>query len=65
MGHPVRVRIIEKEDDDLLTAAALERQQVSHNRSEAEKAIQDDPTVLALQEEMGAQLLDDSIQPLQ
>jgi DNA polymerase III subunit gamma/tau len=65
MGHPVRVRIVDQEDSDLLTAAALERQQVSHNRSEAEKSIQDDPTVRALQEQMGAQLLDDSIQPLQ
>jgi len=65
MGHPVRVRIVDQEDSELLTAAALERQQISHNRSEAEKAIQDDPTVRALQEQMGAQLLDDSIQPLQ
>jgi len=65
MGHPVRVRIIDQEGDDLLTAAALEQQQLHRNRSEAEKAIHDDPTVRALQEQMGAQLLDDSIQPLQ
>ena len=65
MGHPVRVRIIDQEGDDLLTAAALEKQQLHRNRSEAEKAIHDDPTVRALQEQMGAQLLDDSIQPLQ
>jgi DNA polymerase-3 subunit gamma/tau len=65
MGHPVRVRIIDQEDSDLLTAAALERQRISHSRSEAEKAIEDDPTVRALQEQMGAQLLEDSIQPLQ
>jgi DNA polymerase-3 subunit gamma/tau len=65
MGHPVRVRIIDQEDNDLLTAAALEQQQLHRNRSEAEKAIRDDPTVRALQDQMGAQLLDDSIQPLQ
>jgi DNA polymerase-3 subunit gamma/tau len=65
MGHPVRVRITDQEDSDLLTAAALEQQQSHHNRSEAEKAIRDDPTVRALQDQMGAQLIDDSIQPLQ
>ena len=65
VGHPVRVRITDQEDSDLLTAAALEQQQSHRNRSEAEKAIRDDPTVRALQEQMGAQLLDDSIQPLQ
>jgi len=59
------VRIIDEEDSDLLTAAALEQQRVHRNRSEAEKAIRDDPTVRALQDEMGAKLLDDSIQPLQ
>jgi len=65
MGHPVSVRILDQEGEDLLTAAALEQQQVHRNRSEAEKAIRDDPTVRALQEQMGAQLIDDSIQPLQ
>ena len=65
MGHPVSVRILDQEGDDLLTAAALEQQRLHRNRSEAEKAIRDDPTVRALQEQMGAQLIEDSIQPLQ
>jgi DNA polymerase-3 subunit gamma/tau len=65
MGHPVSVRIIENKDSEPLTAAALEQQQLHRNRSEAEKAIRDDPTVRALEEQMGAQLVDDSIQPLQ
>ena len=65
IGHTVSVRLIDQEGSDLLTAAALERQQLHSNISEAEKAIRDDPTVRALQEQMGAQLLDDSIQPLQ
>jgi DNA polymerase-3 subunit gamma/tau len=65
MGHTVSVRIIDQEGSDLLTAAALEQKQLRSNLSEAEKAIRDDPTVRALQEQMGAQLLDDSIQPLQ
>jgi len=65
MGHPVRVRIVDQKDGDLLTAAELEQQQLLRTRSEAEKAIRDDPSVRALQEQMGAQLLEDSIQPLQ
>jgi len=65
MGHPVSVRIVDQESNDLLTAAALEQQRLHRNRSDAEKSIREDPTVRALQEQMGAQLLDDSIQPLQ
>jgi DNA polymerase-3 subunit gamma/tau len=65
MGHPVSIRILDQEGGELLTAAALEQQQLHRNRSEAEKAIRDDPTVRALQEQMGAQLIEDSIQPLQ
>ena len=33
--------------------------------TEAEKAINDDPTVQALKEQMGAKVVEDSIQPLQ
>jgi len=65
VGHPVRIRILDQEGDDLLTAAALEQQQSLRNQSEAEKAIRNDATVRALQEQMGAQLIEDSIQPLQ
>jgi DNA polymerase-3 subunit gamma/tau len=65
MGHPVSVRIFDQEGGEPLTAAAIEQQQLSRTRSEAEKAIRDDPTVKALQEQMGAQVVEDSIQPLQ
>jgi DNA polymerase-3 subunit gamma/tau len=65
MGHPVSVRLIDQEGGALQTAAVLEQQQLSRTRSEAEKAIRDDPTVRALQERFGAQLVEDSIQPLQ
>jgi hypothetical protein len=64
-GQPVRVRILDEEGGELRTAAALEQQQVRRNLSEAERAILDDPTVRVLQEQMGAQLIEDSIQPLQ
>jgi hypothetical protein len=33
--------------------------------SEAEKSINDDPTVKALKEQLGARIVEDSIQPLQ
>jgi DNA polymerase-3 subunit gamma/tau len=64
-GHPVHIRLVDPEDAEPLTAAELERQRLSQNRGEAEKAIRDDPTVRALQEQLGAQLIEDSIQPLQ
>jgi DNA polymerase III subunit gamma/tau len=65
MGHPISVRLIDQEGGALETAAAVEQQRLSRTRSEAEKAIRDDPTVRALQERLGAQLVEDSIQPLQ
>jgi DNA polymerase-3 subunit gamma/tau len=65
LGHAVRVRIVDEESGELQTAAALEQQKVRENMSEAERAINDDPTVRALKEQLGAQVVEDSIQPLQ
>jgi len=65
VGHAVNVRILDEEHTELETAAALEEQKVRQTMSEAEKAINDDPTVKSLKEQMGAQLVEDSIQPLQ
>jgi DNA polymerase-3 subunit gamma/tau len=65
VGHPVNVRIIDESDSTLVTAAAIEEQQVRQNMSDAEKAINEDPTVLELKETMGAVVAEDSIQPLQ
>ena len=65
LGHQVKVRIIDDETTELRTAASIDRQKVRESMSEAEKAINDDPTVKALKEQMGAQLVEDSIQPLQ
>jgi DNA polymerase-3 subunit gamma/tau len=64
-GHSVSVRLLDEEGGDLMTAAAMEERHVRMTISEAEKAINDDPTVKALQERMGAKVVDDSIQPLQ
>ena len=65
VGQPVVIRLLDEENEDLHTAAALEEQQVRQNMSEAEKAIKNDPSVKSLQEQMGARLIEDSIQPLQ
>jgi DNA polymerase-3 subunit gamma/tau len=66
MGHPVSVRIIDDEKNNRLqTAAAMQEQKIRQTMSEAEKAINDDPTVKELKEQMGATLVEDSIQPLQ
>jgi DNA polymerase-3 subunit gamma/tau len=65
LGHQVNVRIVDEESTEMRTAAAIEEQNVRESMSEAEKAINDDPTVKALKEQMGAQLVEDSIQPLQ
>ena len=65
VGHAVNVRILDEENADPQTAAALEERQVRQTMSEAEKAISDDPTVRQLKEQMGAQVVEDSIQPLQ
>jgi hypothetical protein len=59
------VRLLDQEGGALQTAAALEQRQLSQTRSEAEKAIRDDPTVRSLQEQMNAKLVEGSIQPLQ
>jgi len=65
IGKPVTVRILDAESTGLRTAAAIEEQKVQNSMSEAEKAINDDPTVRELKEQMGAQLVQDSIQPIQ
>ena len=65
LGHQVNVRIVDEESTEMRTAATIEEQKVRESMSEAEKAINDDPTVKALKEQMGAQLVEDSIQPLQ
>jgi DNA polymerase-3 subunit gamma/tau len=65
LGHPVNVRIMDNESAELHTAAALEAQKARNTMSEAERAIEDDPTVRELREQMGAKLVEDSIQPIQ
>ncbi len=65
MGHTVGVKLVDSEGQDIVSAAALDDQKMRQGMSEAEKAINDDPTVKALKEQLGAHIVEDSIQPLQ
>jgi len=65
VGHPVMVRLIDSEEASLPTAAKLEEQQLHTKLSDAERAINEDPTVQSLKEQFGARIVEDSIQPLQ
>ena len=65
MGHPVCIKLVDSDGRGIVTAAALDEQKTRQGMSEAEKAINDDPTVKALKEQLGARIVEDSIQPLQ
>lgn len=65
VGHTVAIKLIDSDGKVLITAAALDKHKTLQNMSEAEKAINDDPTVKALKEQLGARIVEDSIQPLQ
>ena len=65
VGHTVRIRLVDDAGGELQTAASLEEQRLQRNMSEAERAIEDDPTVQELKEQMGAVIVEGSIQPLQ
>lgn len=65
VGHTVNVRILDSEATKLRTAAAIEEQKVQNSMNDAESAISNDPTIQELKEKMGAQVIQDSIQPIQ
>ena len=65
LGQEIRVKLVDESNQDLRTAAARDQQQIHQNMSEAERAIQDDPTVKDLKDKMGARIVDDTIQPIQ
>jgi hypothetical protein len=50
---------------NLPTAARREAQHVLSKKSDAERAIHEDPVVLALKDQLGAHVIEESIQPLQ
>lgn len=65
VGHRVNIRILNNESSALRTVATIEEQKMRTSMNDAEKAIEDDPTVRELKEQMGAHLVEDSIQPIQ
>lgn len=65
VGHAVAIKLIDSANVELITAAARDEHEIRQSRSEAEKAINEDPTVKALKEQLGASIVEDSIQPLQ
>jgi DNA polymerase-3 subunit gamma/tau len=65
VGHPVAIKLIDGDNSELITAAALDEHENLQSMSEAEKAINDDPTIKALKDELGAHIVEDSIQPIQ
>jgi len=65
VGHPVVIKLIDGDNSELITAAALDEHRTIQSMSEAEKAINDDPAIKALKEELGAHIVEDSIQPIQ
>jgi DNA polymerase-3 subunit gamma/tau len=65
MGYRVSVNLADSKSSSLLTAAELREQGSRERMSEAEKMLEQDKTVRALKDQMGAVIHKDSIQPLQ
>lgn len=65
IGQAVQVSLSDCPDTELLTAAGISERGQRRKQSEAEKAIEDDPTVQALKERLGAAIVEESVQPLQ
>lgn len=65
VGHTVHVTVTDESEQKMFTAAQLSEQSRRRKLSDAERLIEDDPTVKALKEKLGATIVEDSIQPLQ
>ncbi len=64
LGKAVRVVIQPAESEELATPAELERSAVERSRAEAESAIENDPVVRRLVERFDAEIVRESIRPL-
>jgi DNA polymerase-3 subunit gamma/tau len=64
LGHPVDLAL-HTARKPVTTPAVLHENAAREKLSEAERAIEEDPTVLELKERMGARIVDDTVQPLQ
>ncbi len=65
LGTAVQVSLDDCPDADLFSAAGISDRGQRSKQSDAERAIEEDPTVRALKEKLGATIVEDSIQPLQ
>ena len=63
-GEAVRVTIQPSDSDDLATPAELERNAAERSQAEAEAAIENDPVVRRLVERFDAEIVRESIRPL-
>lgn len=64
LGQPVMLDL-HTASEPVESVAAVAQRQVDDRFSEAERAIEEDPTVREIKEKFGAQVVPDSIQPLQ
>jgi DNA polymerase-3 subunit gamma/tau len=65
LDYEPEVRVSDSKDGILLTAAAIEQSRMRTQLTEAERSIDEDPTIRALKKNLGAQVIEDSIQPVQ
>ncbi|RFF32421.1 DNA polymerase III subunit gamma/tau [Wenzhouxiangella sediminis] len=63
-GEPLRITIQPVDDDELATPAMLEEQQIARTQAEAEEAIDSDPFVRRLVEHFDAEVVRESIRPI-
>jgi DNA polymerase-3 subunit gamma/tau len=64
LGHPVSLAL-HTANEAVVSPAALGEKATRQKLSDAERAIEQDPTVQELKQRFGAQLIEDSVQPLQ
>jgi len=64
LGHPVSLAL-HTASEPVPTPALLSEQAQTQQLNDAERAIEEDPTVRSLKERFGARVVDDSVQPLQ
>jgi len=64
LGHDVNLAV-HTANEAVVTPAVLGEKATRQRMNEAEKAIEQDPTIQSLKERLGAEVLEDSIQPLQ
>ncbi len=65
LGNEIRLQVSDSLEGILHTAAAIEQSHRRTQLTEAERSIGEDPTVCALKKNLGAQIIEDSIQPVQ